>query len=148
MRAAYWSYICDDWKHGVSRGEREGVWSGLLEALPHHHQPVAVAEETDVPQQMEADIQVLINKSNHIISKSNQISYQNQSNQFTATDAIKALAIMHNQSHTVNVFQIRLNYQSRAFCKLTCAVCSANVGTWVIFMACYTAHIFSKCPKN
>lgn len=57
-----WTHIGDDGDEGVGDGEGEALWSAQLEALLHEREAVLPAEQTDVTQQMQRHLHVLVNE--------------------------------------------------------------------------------------
>lgn len=57
-----WTHIGDDGDEGVGNGKGEALWSAQLKALLHKREAMLPAEQTDVTQQMERYLHILVNK--------------------------------------------------------------------------------------
>ena len=56
----WWTHVGDDGDEGVGDGEGEALRSARLEALLHQGEAVLPAEQTDVTQQMQRHLHVLV----------------------------------------------------------------------------------------
>ncbi len=58
----WWTHVGDDGDEGVSDGEGEALRGARLEALLHQGEAVLPTEQTDVTQQMQRHLHVLVHE--------------------------------------------------------------------------------------
>lgn len=61
----WWTHVGDDGDEGVGDGEGEALRSARLEALLHQREAVLPAEQTDVTQQVQRHLDVLVEERPH-----------------------------------------------------------------------------------
>lgn len=109
---SHWTHVGDDGNEGVGDREGEALWSAQLEALLHKREALLPAEQTDVTQQMQRHLHILVNKKKQQ-QKSFSAAFVLVYNKLWSTQLVlntfKLTTVKNGSNHTFRAFLLLLD---------------------------------------